>query len=36
MNKSQSNIGTVRGNIRKKLGLSTNEELKDELVRRLD
>lgn len=36
MNKSQSNIGTVRGNIRRKLGLGTNEELRDELVRRLN
>ena len=36
MNKSQSNIGTVRGNIRRKLGLGTNEELKDELVRRMN
>lgn len=36
MNKSQSNIGTVRGNVRRKLGLGTNEELKDELVRRLN
>lgn len=36
MNKSQSNIGTVRGNIRRKLGLGTNAELRDELVRRLN
>ena len=35
MNKSQSNIGTVRGNIRRKLELDTNEELREELVRRL-
>lgn len=35
MNKSQSNIGTVRGNIRRKLELDTNEELREELIRRL-
>lgn len=35
-NKSLSNIGTVRGNIRRKLGLGTNEELRDGLVRRLN
>ena len=35
MNKSQSNIGTVRGNIRRKLELDTNEELREELIKRL-
>lgn len=33
MNKSMSNIGTVRGNIRKKLQLESNEDLREELLK---
>lgn len=33
MNKSMSNIGTVRGNIRKKLQLEPNEDLREVLLK---
>lgn len=35
MNKSQSNIGTVRGNIRRKLGLNADDDLRESLTKRL-
>lgn len=35
MNKKLSNIGTVRGNIRKKLELDSNDDLKEALAKRL-
>lgn len=35
MNKSQSNIGTVRGNIRRKLGLNADDDLRKALTKRL-
>ena len=36
MGKSMSNIGTVRGNIRRKLGLSTDDDLRTALLMRVD
>lgn len=36
LGKSVNNIGTVRGNIRKKLQLSTGEELRETLMQRLE
>ena len=35
MDKSQSNIGTVRGNIRRKLGLNADDDLRKALTKRL-
>ncbi len=35
MDKSQSNIGTVRGNIRRKLGLNADDDLRESLTKRL-